>query len=133
MHVAHSVKSFLVGVLCGILVSYVSVYCIAMTAAIAMPRDFPVVLWQVAVVLGLGAFVPALIIYSTGLLISRPNLLVSLAGFCVAVIAGLSLFVGLTFAGSALAATVLGALVATVFASLWSRRSLKSNPVHRPA
>ena len=133
MHVAHSVRSFLPGILCGILVSYVSVYCIAMTAAIAMPRDFPVVLWQVAVVLGLGAFVPALIIYSTGLLISRPNRLVSLAGFCVAVIAGLSLFVGLTFAGSALAATVLGALAATVLVSLWSRRSLKSSPVHRPA
>ena len=133
MHVAHSVRRFLPGILCGILVSYVSVYCIAMTAAIAMPRDFPVVLWQVAVVLGLGAFVPALIIYSTGLLISRPNRLVSLAGFCVAVIAGLSLFVGLTFAGSALAATVLGALAATVLVSLWSRRSLKSNPVHRPA
>lgn len=132
MHVVHSAKSFLVGILCGILVSYLAVYSIAMTAAIAMPRDFPVVLWQVAVVFGLGAFVPTLIIYSAGLLISRPNLLVSLAGFCVAVIAGLSIIAGLTFAGSALVAMILGALAATLFASLWHRRSSTSNPRPRP-
>ena len=132
MHVAHSAKSFLLGFLCGTLASYVSVYSIAMTAAIAMPKDFPVVLWQVAVVFGLGAFVPALIIYSTGLLLSRPNMLVSLAGFCVAVVTGLSIIAGLTFAGSALAAMILGALAATLFASLWPRRSLKSNPLNRP-
>lgn len=132
VHIAHSVKSFLVGVLCGILVSYLAVYSIAMTAAIAMPRDFPVVLWQVAVVFGLGAFAPALIIYSAGLLLLRPNMLVSLTGLFIAVIVGLSIIAGLTFAGSALAAMILGALAATLFASLWPRRSLKSNPLNRP-
>ena len=133
MHVAHSAKSFLVGILCGILVSYLAVYSIAMTAAIAMPRDFPVVLWQVAVVFGLGAFVPTLIIYSAGLLLLRPNMLVSLTGLFIAVIVGLSIIAGLTFAGSALAAMILGALAATLFASLWHRRSSTSNPRPRPA
>lgn len=133
MHVALPVKSFLLGALYGTLVSYVSIYSLAMTAAIAMPGGFPVALWQVAVVFGLGAFAPALIVYSAGLAISAPNMLVSLAGFCVAVIAGLSIFAGLMFAGRALAAMVLGALAATVFVSLWFKRSPKSNPLHGPA
>jgi len=123
-----SVKSYLPGVLSGILVSYVTVYSIAVTAAIAMPREFSIVLWQMAVVFGLGAFLPTLIIYLSTLFVSRPNLLASLTGFCVAVIASMCFFTGLTFAGSALSAIILGALVATTLASLWSNRSVRDFP-----
>ncbi|HET6431505.1 hypothetical protein, partial [Dyella sp.] len=66
-------KSYLPGVLSGILVSYVSVYSIAVCAAIAMPRWFPIALWQVVVVFGLGAFMPTLVIYLFTLLVMRPD------------------------------------------------------------
>lgn len=125
---AMSVKSFLSGVLGGILVSGIAVYTIGVTAAIAMPSGFPVALWHVAVVFGLGAFLPALVIHSSILLILRPNRLSSLAGFFVAMVAGLSLFAGPTFAGSALSAMALGALVATALMSPWSKNSYRANP-----
>jgi hypothetical protein len=122
-----SVKSYLAGVLSGILVSYVTVYSIAVTAAIVMPREFPIVLWQVAVVFGLGAFLPALVIYLLTLLVSRPNLIASLTGFCVAVIVGMCFFTGLTFAGNALSAIILGVLVSTTIACSWSNNSFKAD------
>ena len=125
---AISVRSFLSGILSGILVGYVAVYSIAMTAAIAMPREFSVALWDVAVVFGLGAFLPTLVIYSLSLVSSRQNILVSLTGFLIAVIMGLSVFAELTFAGSALAAIVLGALAATALTSLWPNNSFKPRP-----
>ncbi len=122
-----SLKSYLPGVLSGIVISYITVYSIAVTSAIVMPREFPILLWQVAVVFGLGAFLPALVIYLSTLLVSRPNLLASLTGFCVAVIVSMCFFTGLTFAGSALSAIILGALVSTTLASLWSNRSFKAD------
>lgn len=121
-----SVKSYLSGVLSGILVGYITIYSIAAAAAIAMPRGFPFVLWEVAVVFGLGAFLPTLVIYLFTLLVTRPNLLASLTGFCVAVIASICFFTGLTFSGSALSAIILGALFSTKLAGSWSDRSFKA-------
>ena len=126
-------KSYVSGAVCGALVSWVSIYSIAVTAAIAMPHGFPSDLWQVIIVFGLGAFLPAFAIYCAILLIFRPNLLASLTGFCIAVIAGMAWFVGLLFAGSALAAVVLAALAATAFAGLRSNNSLKPDPLRGSA
>ena len=123
-----SAKSFLSGALSGVLVSYSLIYSIAVTAAIAMPRDFPVSLWDASVIFGLGAFLPTLILYSLSLLISRSSLLISLVGFLIAVIVGLSVFAELTYAGSALSATVLGALAATALVSLRPNNSFKPSP-----
>ncbi len=130
---AISIKSFFSGFLCGVLVSYILVYSIAMTAAIAMPVGFNIALWDVLVVFGLGAFLPTLAIYSLCLVASRPNMLISLSGFYIGVIAGISVFAELTFAGSALSAVVLGALASTALVSLWSNNSFKPMPLRGTA
>lgn len=130
---ATSVKSFLSGFLSGLLVSYILVFSIAMTAAIAMPEEFNMALWDAVVVFGLGAFLPTVAIYFLSLVVTRPNMLVSLSGFYIAVITGLSVFAELTFAGSALSAVVLGALAATALASLWPNNPSSEAPLHRTA
>lgn len=131
---AGSLKSILAGVISGIVTSCLAVPAIGVIAAIAMPSGWFVVLWSTLVVFGLGAFLPALIIQFSVLLISRANALVALSSFCIAAIATTAIFSGLTYAGSALAALVIGAIAATAIVSaLWSKNSFKPNPLRGSA
>lgn len=123
-------KSILAGTISGVVTSCAAVPVMGATAAIAMPSGWPVTLWNALIVFGLGAFLPALIIHSSALLITRANALNALASFCVAVIATTALTSGLTYAGNALAAFVVGAVAATLLTSaLWSNKSFKPNPL----
>ncbi|HEU4669462.1 MAG TPA: hypothetical protein VFR91_02020 [Dyella sp.] len=127
-----SARNPLPGICSGILVSWVVLRAIGATAAVARPLGVSSDLWQAVVVFGLGAFVPALVIYLTTLLVFRPSALASLNGFCVAVIAGMAWFAELTFAGSALAAVILAALAATFLARLRSGAP-STRALHDPA
>ena len=127
-------KSILAGTFSGVVTGGLAVPAIGATAAIAMPSGWPVTLWDALIVFGLGAFLPALIIHSFALLITRANALSALASFCVAVIATTALTSGLTYAGNALAAFVVGAIAATLLTStLWSNNSFKPNPLRGSA
>lgn len=106
---------------------------IGATAAIAMPAGWSVTLWDALIVFGLGAFLPALIIHSSALLITRYNALNALVSFCVAVIATTALTSGLTYAGNALAAFVVGGIAATISSALWSNNSFRPNPPRESA
>ena len=65
---------------------------------------------------------------------TRASALVSLASFCIAVIATIYVATGLTYAGSALAAFVVGAIAATVASiALWSNNSFKPTPLRGAA
>ena len=131
----NSIKSMLAGAASGIITSYFAVPAIGVTAAIAMPSGWPLAIWNALVVFGLGAFLPALVIQSAALLITRAaNSFVVLASFCVAAIATIAMLSGLTYAGSALAALVIGAVAATATVSgLWSNKSFKPTPVRGAA
>lgn len=123
-----SLKGLLAGAISGIITSYVAVPAIGVTAAIAMPSGWPVALWSALVVFGLGAFLPALVIQFAALLMTRANAFSALASFCIATISTISVLSGLTYAGSALAALVIGAITATATVSaLWSNNSFKPN------
>lgn len=123
-----SLKGLLAGAISGIITSYLAVPAIGVTAAIAMPSGWPVALWSALVVFGLGAFLPALVIQFAALLMTRANAFVALASFCIATISTIAVLSGLTYAGSALAALVIGAITATATVNaLWSNNSFKPN------
>jgi hypothetical protein len=131
----YSLKSILAGAVSGIITTFLAVPAIGVTAAIAMPSGWPVALWSALVVFGLGAFLPALVIQSAALLITRAaNAFVALASFCIAAIATIAMLSGLTYAGSALAALVIGSVAATATVSaLWSNNSFKPTPLRGAA
>ena len=129
-----TLKDMLVGTISGGVTSYLSMPMMGATAAIAMPSGWSVTLWSIIVVFGLGAFLPALIIHSAALLVTRANALVALASFCIAVIVTVAILNGLTYSGSALAAFIVGAIAATFTASaLRSNNSFKPNLLRRSA
>ena len=131
---AGALKSTLAGTVSGVLTGNLAVPAMAATAAIAIPVGWPNALWTAVVVFGLGAFLPALVIHLAALRLTRANALVSLASFCIAVIATIYVATGLTYAGSALAAFVVGAIAATVASiSLWSNNSFKPTPLRGAA
>ena len=127
-------KSTLAGTASGVLTGYVAVPALAATAAIAMPPGWPIALWTSVVMFGLGAFLPALVIHLSALRLAGANALVALASFCLAVIAMIYVTTGLTYAGAALAAVVVGAIAATfAFSALWSNNSFKPTPLRGAA
>ena len=75
-----------------------------------------------------------LTIHFAALRLTRASALVSLASFCIAVIATIYVATGLTYAGGALAALVVGAIAATfAFIALWSNNSFKPTPLRGAA
>ena len=127
-------KSTLAGTASGLLTGYVAVPALAATAAIAMPPGWPNALWGAVVVFGLGAVLPTLVIHLLALRLARANALLALASFCLAVIATIYVATGLTYAGGALAALVVGAIAATfAFIALWSNNSFKPTPLRGAA
>ena len=111
------------GVLSGLCTYAASVYLLARTSALVMPRGFPLVMWQSLIVFGLGAFAVALVIHLLALRLSSSRVLPSLLGFMVSIIATLAIS-GLWVAGQeALLAWSLGAVLASAICA-W----LRSNP-----
>ncbi|WP_157722817.1 hypothetical protein [Stenotrophomonas pictorum] len=80
-------------------------------------------------------FSTSLVIQFAALLITRAaNAFVALASFCIAAISTIAVLSGLTYAGSALAAIVIGAIAAAAtFSALWSNNSFKLTPFHGAA
>lgn len=115
--VKDELRSALAGILSGVVTSCLSVPAMGATAAIAMPSGWSVALWSALVVFGLGGFLPALMVHASALLVARANALIALASFCIAVIATIAVLAGLTYAGGALAASVVDAIAATLAAS----------------
>ena len=130
----NSLKSTLAGIASGVATCYVTTYLVAVTAAIAFPSDWPSSVWLIFVVFGLGAFLPAAVIHLTTLLLSKANALIALTSFCVSFIGTAALTVGLTYAGSAISAAVIGSIMATAMkGALWSNNSFKPTPLRGAA
>lgn len=121
-----TITGIIVGALSGVCTYAASIYALARTSAIVMPRGFPLVAWKALVIFGLGAFVVALVIHTLALRLSSSRALPSLAGFLVAVISALATSGLLATAHEALLAWSLGAAVAS---ALWMW--LRSNPLSR--
>lgn len=124
----------LAGMISGVVTSCLAVPAMGATAAMAMPSGWPVTLWSVLIVFGLGAFLPALIIHASALLLARADAFVALASFSIAAIAAIAVLAGLTYAGSILAALVVGAIAATLAVSArGATSSLMPNQLRRSA
>ena len=131
---AGALKSTLAGTVSGVLTGNLAIPAMAATAAIAMPVGWPNALWTAVVVFGLGAFLPALVIHFAALRLTGANALVAMGSFCIAVIATIYVATGLTYAGSTLAAFIVGAIAATVASiALWSNNSFKPTPLRGAA
>ncbi len=115
-----SFKSVIVGAISGIATYFISIYALGYTAALAMPKDFSLALWDSIVVFGLGALLVAFAIHYAALRILRVQSFPSFAAFLVAVIAALGITGLLSTGGNALAAWALGALLASLAVN-WQR------------
>ncbi len=128
-----SLKSISAGVVSGGLTYTVSLYTLGFTTAFAMPRGFPLALWQATVVFGLGAMLVALLIHFLAIRVLTAKTLPAFIGFATTGIFALAATGLLTHGGSALAAWLIGALLASVAYSQLRSNSFKPNPLHRSA
>lgn len=120
---SHSLKSIAAGILSGAFTCAASIYALAHTNAFVMPRGFPLALWEVVVVFGLGAAVVAFLIhfFSIWMLAAKSvPAFISFAGTVVVVLATTGLLVN---GGTAITSWLVGALLASLVRGL-----LRSNP-----
>lgn len=115
------IKSIAVGIASGLVTCGISIYTLAYTHAWAMPQDFSLALWDAAVVFGLGAMLVALLVHLIAILTLATTALPALAGFAGSVILAAAATGQLAFAGKAIAAWLIGALMASAI-----QRQLKS-------
>jgi hypothetical protein len=113
----------IVGALSGTCTYAASIYVLARTSALVMPREFPLAVWQALVVFGLGAFAIALAIHVFAIHLSSAKALPSLAGFLATLIATLAISGLLASAHEALLAWSLGAVLASALC-MWLRSNL---------
>ncbi|MGV8940350.1 MAG: hypothetical protein ACOH1P_02290 [Lysobacter sp.] len=127
-------KSLMVGVVSGVLTYVVSVRLIGYPVAIAMPRGFPLARWDAVVVFGLGAALVALLIHFLAIRVLAARIFPALLGFAATVVLALAVAGLLTDGGNAIAAWLIGALLASAALALWVfRNSSKSKPLRESA
>jgi hypothetical protein len=126
----HSLKSFAVGLASGLLTYAASSYTLGYTSAFVMPLGFPLALWGALVVFGLGASLVALLIHFLAIRTLAAQAIPALAGFVISVVLALLVTDQLTFGYRAIAAWLVGALLASATHSrLRSNNSFKPNPL----
>jgi hypothetical protein len=128
------VKSIAAGVMSGGLTYVASLYALGFTNAFAMPHGFPLTLWDVAVVLGIGAMLVALLIHFVAIRLLAVKALLAFVAFAVTGVVALAASGLLTNGGKALAAWLVGALLASVAHSrLRPNNSFKPKPLRGSA
>ena len=122
-------KSTAAGVLSGGLTYAISIYALAFTNALVMPHGFPIALWETVVVFGLGAVLVAFLVHFLAIQLLAAKLLLAFAAFSTTGIVALAVTGLLTHGSNALAAWLIGALLASVaYSRLRSNNSFKPNP-----
>jgi hypothetical protein len=86
-----SIKSIAIGVVSGLLTYSASVYALGFTNALAMPRGFPLALWETAVVFGLGTMLVALLIHFLAVRVLAANILLAFMAFAATGVVALRL------------------------------------------
>jgi hypothetical protein len=128
---SQALRSIAIGVASGIATYFAARHALGLTSAFVLPDGFPLVLWEILVVFGLGATLVALIIHLTALGVTRPKKSHAFAGFVVAILSCLAAAGLLQYAARVVAAVVLGALLATGIACLRPNHSFKPTPSAR--
>ncbi|MGY1425164.1 hypothetical protein [Lysobacter sp. A289] len=130
----YALKSIAAGVVSGGITYVASIYALGFTNAFGMPDGFPLALWDAAVVFGIGAMLVALLIHFLAIRLLAARVFLAFAAFAVTGFAALVVSGLLPHGGKALAAWLIGALLASVAHSrLRSGNSFKPNPLHRSA
>ena len=126
-------KSFMAGIVSGVLTHFACIRLIGYTAAFAMPRGFPMALWDAVVIYGLGATLAAFLIHFLAIRAVNATPLPALLGFVgtlVAMMAGTGVLI---YGGNALAACVIGALVASMARDAGLANSTRPKPLRESA
>lgn len=125
-----SLKSIAAGVVSGGLTYAASIYALGFTNASAMPRGFPLALWEAAVVFGIGALLVALLIHFLAIRLLAARSALAFAAFAVTGLVSLAASGLLVHGGKALAAWLLGALLASALhIRLRPNNSFKPKPL----
>ena len=122
-----SIKSIATGVASGLLTYFVSIYALGFTNALAMPRGFPLALWEAAVVFGLGAMLVASLIHFLAVRVLAAKTLLAFMAFAVTEVIALAATGLLAHGGKALAGWLIGALLASL-----ANSRLRSNNSFKP-
>ena len=126
----HSVKGFIIGALSGLITYFASKLALGYTMAIAMPEGFPLALWDAVVFLGLGAALVAFLIHLVAIRLLAAPAVSAFVGFVVAMTVALAATAELAIGYKALAAWLIGALLATAVQRwLWPNNSFKGMPL----
>ena len=129
-----SLKSITAGVVSGGLTYAASIYALGFTNALVMPYGFPLALWETVVVLGIGAMLVALLIHFLAIRLLAARILLSFVAFAVIGFVALAASGLLTHGGNALAAWLIGALLASAAHSrLRPNYSFKPKPLRGSA
>lgn len=107
-------KGIAAGVVSGGLTYAASIYALGFTNAFVMPRGFPVALWHAVVVFGVGAMLVALLIHFITIRVLAAKTIPAFTAFMVTGVVALAVSGLLTHGGKALAAWLLGALLASM-------------------
>jgi len=126
-------KNALLGVAIGIASAFVtcqvSIHALARTAAVPMPRGFPVELWDVFVLFGPGAWLVALVIHGIALRLASVHIPAALLAFVATCVVALAAIGSLPVGGKTLLAWTLGAGLASWWAARGKRN--RQDPVTR--
>jgi hypothetical protein len=124
-----SIKSIGVGVVSGGLTCVASIYALGFTNAFAMPRDFPLAIWDTIMVFGLGAMLVALVIHFFAIRLFATTTVLAFAAFAATVVVALAISGQLTHGGKVLTAWLLGALLSSLIHNrLRPNSSFKPSP-----
>ena len=120
-------KSIAAGIASGVLTYAASIYALGFTNAFVMPQGFPLVLWQAVVVFGIGATLVALLLHLLAIRLLAAKSLPAFVAFAVTGVVALAASGLLTHGGKAIAAWLLGALLASL-----AHRQLRPNNSFKP-
>ena len=124
------VKGLIVGAASGVATYFASIQALGYTMAIAMPRGFPLALWDAVVFLGLGATLVALIVHLIATRLLAAPAAPALVGFAVAAAVALAVTGQLELGYKALVAWLIGAALASAVQRwLWPNNSVKGMPL----
>ena len=127
-------RSIAAGTVSGIATFAASVFAMGYTSALAMPINWPFVVWEVVVVFGCGAFLVALLVHALAVRVASATVTVAMVAFSVSIliVAQASGFLGPSY--TIVPAWLAGAVVGSVFASwLRSNNSFKPKPLRGTA
>lgn len=120
-------KSCAAGVASGVLTYVASIYALGYTNALVMPRGVALAAWEATAVFGLGAALVALLIHFFAIQALAARILPALAGFVATVVSALAATGQLASGGKAIAAWLIGVLLASAAYGL-----LKSHNAFKP-